>query len=328
MKELIIDVRPYNKEIITTALEAGVKKIIVDAGKTGDVHKLGKVETISVDGDLIIGKDFIEMELKSKEDEEAIVEQSKKGIVVVKTSSWKIIPLENLVSKSDNIYAYANMQDIKAVLSVLEKGVKGIVIKPKSIEEVIEISKLIQKNSFKIDLAQAEVTKVAVLTNGDRACIDTCSLMSIGQGMLIGNSSNFLFLVNSESVESDYCDTRPFRVNAGAIHSYVLLPNNKTKYLSELVSGDEVLIVDGNGNTKSSIVGRNKIEERPLMLVEAKVNGKISGVVLQNAETIRLVQDGGKVISVSELKKGDKVLVRVDDVGRHFGKAIKEKLKE
>ena len=328
MKELILDVRPYNKELITTALEAGVKKIIVEEGKTIEVHKLGKVETIAQDGDIKFGVDFVEVELKSKEDEEAIVEQSKKSMVVVKTSSWKIIPLENLVSKSDNIYAYANMSDVKAVLFVLEKGVKGIVFKPKNIEEVIQVSNLIKETGSKIELVEAEVTKVLVLSNGDRACIDTCSLMSVGQGMLIGNSSNFLFLVNSESVESDYCDTRPFRVNAGAIHSYALLPGNKTKYLSELASGDEVLVVDGAGNTKSSVVGRNKIEERPLMLVEAKVNGKISGVVLQNAETIRLVQNGGKVISVCELKKGDKILVRVDDVGRHFGKAIKEKLKE
>ena len=328
MKELIIDARPFNKEIITTAMESGVKKIIVDENKTMDVHKLGKIKTIASDGDLVIGKDFIEMELRSKEDEEKIVEKSKEAIVVVKTSSWKIIPLENLVSKSDNIYAYSDLSDVKAVLSVLEKGVAGIVFKPKTIEEIIKVSNLIKETGSKIELQEAQVTKVAILTNGDRACIDTCTLMSSGQGMLIGNSSNFLFLVNSESVESDYCDTRPFRVNAGAIHSYALLPDNKTKYLSELASGDEVLIVDGSGNTKSAIVGRNKIEERPLMLVEAKVSGKTSGVVLQNAETIRLVQSGGKVVSLSELSKGDKVLVRVDDVGRHFGKAIKEKLKE
>jgi 3-dehydroquinate synthase II len=328
MKELIIDARPYNKEIITTAIEAGVKKIIVDENKTSEVHKLGKIKTIASDGDLVFGKDFFEMEINSKEDENKIVKKSKESIVVVKTSDWEIIPLENLVSKSDSIYTYVTMNTLNAVLGVLEKGVAGIVFKPKKIEEIIKISNLIKEKGSKLSLLEAEVTKVAVLSNGDRACIDTCTLMSSGQGMLIGNSSNFLFLVNSESVESEYCDTRPFRVNAGAIHSYALLPENKTKYLSEISSGDEVLIVDEKGNTKTAIVGRNKIEERPLVLVEAKAKKKTSGVVLQNAETIRLVQGNGKVISVSELKKGDKILVRVDDVGRHFGKAIKEKLKE
>jgi 3-dehydroquinate synthase II len=328
MKELIIDARPYNKDIITTALESGIKKIIVDEGKTKEVHDLGKIETIAVDGDLILGKDFVEMELTKKEDEEAIVEQSKNSIVVVKTSSWKIIPLENLVSKSDNIYSYVNLADVTAVLGVLEKGVAGIVFKPNTIDELIEMKDLLASNGSKIELVEAEVTKVSILSSGDRACVDTCSMMTPGQGMLVGNSSNFLFLVNSESVESKYCATRPFRVNAGAIHSYVMLPGNKTKYLSEVVSGDEVLCVDGKGNAKNILVGRNKIEERPMILVEAKVGNKTAGVVLQNAETIRLVQSGNKVISVSALKVGDKILARIDDVGRHFGQAIKEKLKE
>ncbi len=327
MKELIIDVRPYNKDIITIALESGVKKIIVDEGKTPEVHKLGKVKTIAKDGDIKLGKEFIEIQINNKNDEEEIVEKSKKAIVVVKTSSWKIIPLENLVSKSDNIYSRVNLKEAKAVLSVLEKGVRGIVFKPRNIWEVLEIIKIIQKDNIKLDLVEATITKIKLLSNGDRACIDTCSLMSSGQGMLVGNSNNFLFLVNSESEESDYCDTRPFRVNAGAIHSYVLLPSNKTKYLSEIKSGDEVLCVDRKGNTKNLVVGRNKIEERPMILIEAKLNGKISGVILQNAETIRLVQLD-KTISVLELKKGDKILVSVDNTGRHFGQAIKEKINE
>jgi 3-dehydroquinate synthase II len=328
MKELIIDIRPYDKGLVTSALEAGVKKIIVDVGKTNEVHKLGKITTIAVDGDIVLGKDFVEVELTSKEDEKIIVEKSKKTMVVVKTSSWKIIPLENLVSKSDNIYSYANLDDISAVLGVLEKGVAGIVFKPKNAIELKKISSLMKEQGEKIELAEAQVTNVKILSSGDRACVDTCTMMSVGQGMLVGNTSNFLFLVNSESVESAYCDTRPFRVNAGAIHSYILLPGNKTKYLSEVKSGDEVLCVDWEGVCKNSIVGRNKIEERPMILVEAKVGDKVGGVVLQNAETIRLVQTNSKVISVSELKVGDKVLVRLDDVGRHFGQAIKEKLKE
>jgi 3-dehydroquinate synthase II len=316
MKELIIDARPYNKEIITTALESGVKKIIVEKGKTEEVHKLGKIQTIAEDGDLVIGKDFIEMKLSSEKDEEAIVEKSKEAIVVVKTSSWKIIPLENLVSKSDNIYAYSDAKEAKAVL------------KPNDIQELIDVAKLINSNGDKVDLELAEITNVKSLSNGDRACVDTCSMMVSGQGMLVGNSSNFLFLVNSETEKSEYCATRPFRVNAGAIHAYVLMPENKTKYLSEIKSGDEVLIVNEKGQTKTAIVGRNKIEERPMMLIEATINGKTSGVVLQNAETIRLVVGKNKTVSVTELKKGDKVLVRVDNTGRHFGKAIKEKLNE
>jgi 3-dehydroquinate synthase II len=329
MKDLIIDARPYNKEIITTAIERGVTKVIVEKGKTNEVHKLGKIKTIAEDGDLNPEKDYLEIELKNKDDEEQIVKESKEKIVVVKTDSWKIIPLENLVSKSDNIYANVSLKDLTAVLGVLEKGVRGIVFKPKNSLEVIEVASKLKENSDSVELVQAEITNVKNLSSGDRACVDTGSLMVVGEGMLVGNSSSFLFLVNSESVESEYCDTRPFRVNAGSIHSYVLMPNNKTKYLSEIKSGDEVLIINEKGKAKTAYVGRNKIEERPMILVEAKVGNKVNSVVLQNAETIRLVSDNKKVISVTDLKKGDKVLVRVEEgAARHFGVAIKEKIKE
>ena len=70
-------------------------------------------------------------------------------------------------------------------------------------------------------------------------------------------------------MESEYVASRPFRVNAGPVHAYVMTPGNKTKYLSELETGDEVLTVDQEGTTKIAIVGRVKIEKRPLMLVEA-----------------------------------------------------------
>lgn len=50
--------------------------------------------------------------------------------------------------------------------------------------------------------------------------------------------------------------------------------------------------------------------------------------LLQNAETIRLVNEKGKPVSVSELKEGDKVLVHVEEAARHFGMAIKEAIIE
>jgi len=145
-----------------------------------------------------------------------------------------------------------------------------------------------------------------------------------GQGMLVGNTSSGMFLVHSESVENPYVEARPFRVNAGAVHAYVRVPGNKTKYLSEVKSGDKVLVVDSKGNTLEAIVGRSKIEKRPLMLVEADANGKKISLILQNAETIRLVKPNGKPISIVKVKAGDEVLAYTEDAGRHFGMKIKE----
>lgn len=56
------------------------------------------------------------------------------------------------------------------------------------------------------------------------------------------------------------------------MHAYVGVPGGKTRYLSELEAGKEVLIVDQNGMQRTAIVGRVKIETRPLILVEAKVH--------------------------------------------------------
>ncbi len=114
-------------------------------------------------------------------------------------------------------------------------------------------------------------------------------------------------------------------MNAGPVYAYVLV-GEKTRYLSELTSGDDVLIVNAEGGTRKAIVGRVKIEKRPLMLVEAEVEGEEKrkcSIILQNAETIKLMGKT-KPISVVDLKEGDEVLVHVTETARHFGIAVEE----
>lgn len=135
-------------------------------------------------------------------------------------------------------------------------------------------------------------------------------------------------MVHSESLESEYVASRPFRVNAGPVHAYVMTPGNKTRYLSEIETGDEVLTVDSEGNTKTTVVGRVKIEKRPLMLVEAEYDGVRIRTLLQNAETIRLINQDGEPVSVAQLKVGDNVMVYLDKSARHFGMAIEESIIE
>ena len=43
------------------------------------------------------------------------------------------------------------------------------------------------------------------------------------------------------------------------------MPGGKTAYLSELKSGMEVLVIDSQGRQRVAIVGRAKIEMRPLV---------------------------------------------------------------
>ena len=65
------------------------------------------------------------------------------------------------------------------------------------------------------------------------------------------------------------------------------------------------------------------------MLVKAERNGDSATVLVQNAETIRFVKEGGETIPVTELQKGDIILARIiDPKGRHFGLEVDEYILE
>jgi 3-dehydroquinate synthase II len=107
-----------------------------------------------------------------------------------------------------------------------------------------------------------------------------------------------------------------------------MVPGNKTRYLSELVAGDEVLIVNTKGETRTAYVGRSKIERRPLILLEAEYEGQTIRTLLQNAETIRIVDENDEPLSVADVKPGDRVKVYIETSARHFGIAIDETIIE
>lgn len=329
MKIVWVKASPWKKEIVTTALESGADGIVVPKGYSGKVKKLGVIKTIAVDGDLKLGKDVVEWEIKGKADEGKILALSKSKKVIVKTKDWTIIPLENLIAQTENlIVEVKDSKEAKTMLKILEKGVDGVLLTTRDLNEIKKTVSMVKEVTEHISLCIAQVTRVESLGMGDRVCIDTCANMGIGEGMLIGNSSSGMFLVHSESIENPYVEPRPFRVNAVPVHAYVRVPDGKTKYLSELKSGDEVAIINYRGQCQRSIVGRTKVEKRPLMLLEAECRGKTISTILQNAETIRLTQPNGKPISVVELKKGNKVLAFLEEAGRHFGIKIEETIKE
>ncbi len=89
-----------------------------------------------------------------------------------------------------------------------------------------------------------------------------------------------------------------------------------------------MLLVDFQGKSQIAYLGRNKIEKRPMMLIEAEAEGEPISLVMQNAETIRLVSAEGEAVSVTMLKPGDKVLGHIEKAGRHFGMQVDETLIE
>lgn len=254
--------------------------------------------------------------------------------VILVGTDWTVIPLENIIAdlqKEDVeiIAAVTDAEEAKVAIETLEIGTDGVIFEANDFNQIKEVAELIDNASnVKYELKEAVITEVRPLGSGDRVCLDTTDMMKPGEGMLVGSYSKSLFLVHSESLESEYVASRPFRVNAGPVQAYVMVPGNKTRYLSELVAGDEVLIVNTEGETRTAYVGRSKIERRPLILVEAEYEGQKIRTLLQNAETIRIVDNENNPVSVSELEIGDKVKVYIESNARHFGKAIDETIIE
>jgi len=267
--------------------------------------------------------------ITSGEDEEEIVRLSQNKQVVLECSDWTIIPLENLIAKQANVIAQVrNLEEAETAFGILEKGVSHILLHPADVMELKKTLTVLRSKHDKTALDTAEIVEIRPVGMGDRVCVDTCTSMVEGEGMLIGNTSSALFLVHSESVSNPYVSPRPFRVNAGPVHAYTRVPGGKTRYLSELSAGDPVHITDFKGNTTVGIVGRVKVEKRPLMLVTAAYGDKQITTILQNAETIRLTDPKGNPVSVVNLKPGDKVLVACEEGGRHFGHKIEETITE
>lgn len=329
MKKLWVKVDPWDKKLVTTALETGADAVWVPEGRIAEVKALGLVTVVAPDGDLVPGQTVQEVTILSTADEAEVIRLARQGPVVVRTPDWTIIPLENLVAQTGNIFMEVSDKDTALIaLGVLEKGVDGLVVANATPALIKEVGRLVKEASPPVALTTARITALKSLGMGDRVCVDTCSNMGPGEGMLVGNSSGGLFLVHAESLENPYVAPRPFRVNAGPVHAYIRVPGDKTRYLGELKAGDEVLVANHQGRTTPAVVGRVKVERRPLMLVQAEAGGREIATILQNAETIRLTRPNGEAVSIVTLKPGDEILVALEETGRHFGHKIQETILE
>ncbi len=324
MKEIWYKAIPFDKKLLTIALESGVDGIIADQSDVDAIASLGRVTVRTPE-------DFAWHTLNEKADEEAAVADMKSGASVCLTKGWEIIPVENILAQGTGLAVEAESLDkARLAAGILERGVDAIVVLPEAATELKAIVSELKLSQGKLDLAPARVTAIKPVGLGHRVCVDTLSLLKYGQGMMVGNSSAFTFLVHAETEDNPYVAARPFRINAGAVHAYAMMPGDRTNYLEELRSGKEVLIVGADGATSLAVIGRVKVEVRPMLLIEAELeDGSAKGAVfLQNAETIRVVSTDGRAVSVVTLKEGDRILCRADVAGRHFGMRIQEEIKE
>ncbi|PAU84863.1 3-dehydroquinate synthase II [Halorubrum salipaludis] len=255
---------------------------------------------------------------------------------VIVGEDWSIIPLENLIARVGEethlVAGATTAAEAKTAFETLEIGADGVLLDADSPDEIrgaVEARDAADRET--LDLRHAEVTEIEQTGMADRVCIDTGSLMDDTEGMLVGSMSRGLFFVHAETAESPYVASRPFRVNAGAVHAYVRNAEGGTNYLAELASGDEVQVVDTDGHTREAVVGRVKIEKRPMFRIQAEVEtdegtDRIE-TLIQNAETVKIATSEGRK-AVTEVEPGDEALVYYEDVARHFGEAVEESIIE
>lgn len=323
MKQVYAQAIPFDKEFVTLALESGVDALIVDAADRDKVLSLAKAEVLTPE-------EFAVIALDSKDDEAQAVAELQQGRKVILKRGFEIIPVENILAQGKGLGVEVHtLEEAEVAAGILEVGVDFVVVPAQGAAELKQIVSRLKLSQGTMDLETATVTAIETAGLGHRVCVDTMSMLRTGQGMLVGNSSAFTVLVHAETESNPYVAARPFRVNAGAVHAYAVMPGDKTTYLEELSSGAQVLIVDGEGTTSLATVGRVKVEVRPMLLITARAKDGTEGkIFLQNAETIRVVRPDGSPVSVVALEPGDDILVRVDEAGRHFGMRIKEDIRE
>ncbi|OYR60881.1 3-dehydroquinate synthase II [Halorubrum ezzemoulense] len=255
---------------------------------------------------------------------------------VIVGEDWSIIPLENLIARVGEethlVAGATTAAEARTAFETLEIGADGVLLDADSPDEIrgaVQARDAADRET--LDLCYAEVTEIEQTGRADRVCIDTGSLMDDSEGMLVGSMSRGLFFVHAETAESPYVASRPFRVNAGAVHAYVRNSEGGTNYLAELSSGDEVQVVDTDGHTREAVVGRVKIEKRPMFRIQAEIETEDGTdrieTLIQNAETVKIATGEGRK-AVTEVEPGDEALVYYEDVARHFGEAVEESIIE
>lgn len=276
-------------------------------------------------------KDGILVDVDNKDRLEEACAAVRAGLLtVIRFKDPTKIPLEIVLAAGSRRGAkimtfVSDLTEAKVVMSVLESGPDGVIMAPRSAAEVEALGRLCSPTRGHLELKEFSVMEIANAGTGDRVCVDTCSNFFPDEGLLVGSFGGGFLLCCSETHPLPYMPTRPFRVNAGAVSSYILSTLDRTNYLSELCQGDTVTAVKVSGDTRPLVVGRAKIETRPLLLIKARsADGDTASIILQNDWHVRMLGRAGAVHNITELTTGSIILGFTAARARHVGMAVDE----
>ena len=259
--------------------------------------------------------------------------------ILLTFEDWSMIPIENVIAATESTPTKVAAQIMKPVEAqgagfALDIGVDALLCDEECLESALIVKSIRLEQSSTLEVSHQDshqhvnlslmtVTDIQEGHSGDRVCIDLLSMLSEGEGMLVGSTARAFALIHGETIASKYVPTRPFRVNAGSVDAYVYMADGTTKYLSELTSGDEIFVTGIDGASRKVTIGRMKIETRPFILLRFKDENANEGhVFIQQAETVRLVLENGEACSVTNLSVGDQIFGCSSSSTRHVGQSI------
>lgn len=276
-------------------------------------------------------KDGILVDVSNKDNLEDACAAVRAGLLtVIRFMDPTKIPLEIVLAAGSRRGAkimtfVSDLAEAEVVMSVLESGPDGVIMAPRSVADIEPLGRLCGPRRGHLQLKEFSVTEITNAGTGDRVCVDTCSNFFPDEGLLVGSFGGGFLLCCSETHPLPYMPTRPFRVNAGAVSSYILSSVERTNYLSELRQGHTVTGVRVNGETRTLVVGRSKIETRPLLLVKTQsADGDTASILLQNDWHVRVLGRAGAVHNITELTVGTVVMGYSAARARHVGMAVDE----
>lgn len=317
-------IEPVDVSLADAAAQAGATALALpESADTAGLPRVGP------GADFEEGRDYARYRIEREADEAQV---RRDHLAVIEPAEWSIIPAENLISRGAQVIQVVDdAEQAKLALTIMEEGVAGIWLRHADAGTIAALGRVLAElDPAAVELTEARITAITPVGMGDRSCLDLIGELAPGEGLLVGSFNHARLLVHSENVDNPHCAARPFRVNAGAIHGYVVTPGDRVRYLAEMASGDPALVVGADGHTRSLAVGRNKIERRPMVQVEALDDqGNRFSAILQHAETIRLVTPDGTPASIIDLSPGDRVRVSLAERGgRHFGRRVEETINE
>lgn len=243
------------------------------------------------------------------------------------------IPLELLLAKAQGTSTEVfkellTSMETASVAGVLESGPAGLVVRGDQLADLDRVGEVLRtRREERKDLVPLEVIRAKPVGMGYRGCIDTTHLFGEDEGMIVGSTSSGGILVCAEVHYLPYMNLRPFRVNAGAVHSYVFGAET-TAYITDLAAGERSHAVSAQGRFREVMVGRVKVELRPLRLIEARHEDVTVNVFLQDDWHVRVMGAEGKPLNLTDVVPGTSLLGHVAEPGRHVGIKVAEEISE